>query len=156
MREMSDAEAWRFLTTGTRTGKLAVVRADESPMVVPIWFDVDDDGSLVFTTGAGSIKGKAIQRDPRVSICVDDQTPPYSYVRVDGTAEVSERPDELLRWATRLAGRYIGADLADEYGRRNAVPGELLVRVKPTRIVAQAEIAGREQESFGGAPATSL
>src|SRR6266404_3865807 len=66
---MSDAQARRFLTTGTRIGKPAVVRADGSPMVAPVWFDLDDDGSVVFTTGAQSIEGKAIRRDGRVALC---------------------------------------------------------------------------------------
>jgi hypothetical protein len=48
----------------------------------------------------------------------------------------------LLRtWATRIGARYMGAALAEQYGERNGVPGELLVRITPTRIVAQAGIA---------------
>jgi PPOX class probable F420-dependent enzyme len=141
MRGMNEAEVRAFLTAGTRTGKLAVTRLDGSPMVVPIWFDVDDDGTLVFTTWWESIKGKALRRDGRVSLCVDEDAPPFSYVRVDGVAALSEDPAELLAWATRIAGRYMGSDLAEQYGKRNGVPGELLVRITPTRIVAHADIA---------------
>jgi PPOX class probable F420-dependent enzyme len=90
MREMSPDEIRRFLTTGTRTGKIAVVRKDGRPMVVPVWFDVDDDGSLVFTTWHTSIKARAIRLRPQVSVCVDEEFPPYAYVRVDGTAELVE------------------------------------------------------------------
>lgn len=140
-RRMPEHEAREFLSAGTRTGKLAVVRADGSPLVVPIWFVVDDDGSLVFNTGAETVKGRAILRDPRVSICVDRETPPFDYVRVDGVAEVSRDLGEMLPWATRIAARYMGAELAESYGRRNAVEGELLVRVRPTRVVALAGIA---------------
>lgn len=92
-------------------------------------------------TGADSLKGKALRRDPRVWLCVDDQTPPYSFVVINGTAEITEDPGPLLEWATRIAGRYMGAERAEEYGRRNAVPGELLVRITPTHVVAQADIA---------------
>ena len=141
MRRLNPEEIREFLTSGTRTGKLAVTRLDGSPMVVPIWFDVDDDGSLLFTTWADGIKGKALRRDGRVSVCVDLEQPPYAYVRVDGVATVSEDPVELERWATRIGGRYMGPELAGEYGRRNGVAGELLVRVTPTRTVAQAGIA---------------
>ena len=140
-RTMDQVETRAFLTDGTRTGKLGVVRRDGRAMVVPIWFVVDEDGSLVFNTGAATIKGRAILRDPRVSICVDDDGPPYSYVRVDGTAEVSEDVDAMLPWSTAIAGKYMGDALADRYGRRNAAPGELLVRVRPTRVVALAGIA---------------
>lgn len=139
-REMSIEETRAFLAAGTRTGKLAVVRRDGAPFVVPVWFVVDGDGSLVFTTGARTVKGRAIRRDPRVSICVDDENPPFDYVRVDGMAEVSEDLDAMLLWSTAIARRYMGDDLAEEFGRRNAVAGELLVRVSPARVVALAGI----------------
>jgi PPOX class probable F420-dependent enzyme len=140
-RPMDAEEVRAFLTKGTRTGKLAVVKRDGAAMVVPIWFVVDTDGSLLFNTGARTTKGRAILRDPRVSICVDDDGPPYSYVRVDGVAEVLDDAEAMLPWATAIARRYMGDALAESYGRRNAVPGELLVRVRPTRVVAIAGVA---------------
>jgi PPOX class probable F420-dependent enzyme len=138
-------EQWiQFALTGTRTGKLAVIRADGAPHVTPIWFLIDstDDGdALVFTTHHSSLKAKALRRDPRLSLCVDDQQPPYSYVQLRATATLSEDLDDLLHWATKLGARYMGADAAEEFGRRNAVPGELLVRAPITKVVAQAEIS---------------
>jgi PPOX class probable F420-dependent enzyme len=141
MRRLNDEEIRAFLTAGTRTGKLAVTRLDGSPMVVPIWFGVDDDGTLLFTTGRDTIKGKAIRRDGRVSVCVDEEQPPYAYVRVDGSAATIDDPQLLRSWAARIGGRYMGSERGAEYGERNAVPGELLVRITPTRIVAQADIS---------------
>jgi PPOX class probable F420-dependent enzyme len=141
MREMSKDEVQEFLLQGTRTGKLATVRADGRPHVAPIWFVLDDDGTLMFTTAADSLKGKAIRRDPRVAMCVDDEDSPFAFVLVEGRAEVSEDLDEMLTWATRLGGRYMGTDQADAYGKRNAVPGELLVRIVPTHVVGRAGIA---------------
>ena len=135
---MSAEETRAFLNAGTRTGKLAVVRRDGGAHVVPIWFVVDEDGSLVFNTGADTVKGRAIRRDPHVSICVDDDAPPYAYVRVDDVAEVSEDVDAMLPWSIAIARRYMGDAVAEAYGRRNAVTGELLVRVRPTRVVALA------------------
>jgi PPOX class probable F420-dependent enzyme len=140
MHVMDEAEYTRFLTEGTRTGELATTRADGRPHVAPVWFDLDD-GTVVLTTGADSVKGKALRRDPRVCLCVDDETPPYSFVVIDGTAEVTEDPGPLLEWATRIAGRYMGVERTEEYGRHNAMPGELLVRVTPNHVVAQADIA---------------
>ena len=140
-RVMHDAEARAFLSAGTRTGKLAVVRRDGTPLVVPIWFVVDADGALVFNTDRDTIKGRALRRDPRVSICVDEEAPPYAFVRVDGVAELSEDLEAMLPWSTEIARRYVGDDLAEAYGRRNAVEGELLVRVRPQRIVAVGGVA---------------
>jgi PPOX class probable F420-dependent enzyme len=138
---MTEQETLEFLAAGTRTAKLATVRDDGRPHVAPIWFVLDDDGVLVFTTGATSAKGRALQRHTAVCLCVDDETPPFAFVMLDGTAETSEDPTALLDWATRIGARYMGADRAEEYGRRNGGPGELLVRVTPNRIVARARIA---------------
>jgi PPOX class probable F420-dependent enzyme len=139
-RDMSADERREFLLEGTRTGKVATTRADGRPHVTPVWFTLEGD-EIVFTTHETSLKAKAIRRDPRVVMCVDDQTPPYSYVMVDGTATLSDDLDELRRVATAVGGRYMGADRADEFGARNAVPGELLVRVTPTRVVTRAAMA---------------
>jgi PPOX class probable F420-dependent enzyme len=139
---MSEEEYRAFLTARpARTGKLATVRKDGRPHVAPIWFDLADDGTIMFTTGADTLKGRAIRSDARVCLCLDDERPPFSFVVVDGTVEISEDLDELLRWATRIGGRYMGADNAEAFGKRNAVPGELLVRLTPTHVVARAAIA---------------
>ena len=109
--------------------------------MAPIWFVLDDDGALVFTTGARTAKGRAIQRHPAVCLCIDDETPPFAFVMIEGTAETSEDPEALLAWATRIGARYMGEEQADDYGRRNGVAGELLVRVTPARVVARRRIA---------------
>jgi PPOX class probable F420-dependent enzyme len=135
-------DEWRaFVTEGTRTGKLATVRRDGRPHVVPVWFVLDGD-DLVFTTGTDTVKARTMRRDPRVCLCVDDQRPPFSYVMVEGTAALSEDLDELLRYATLIGGRYMGAGQAEQFGRRNAVPGELLVRVTAVHVTALSGIAG--------------
>ncbi len=137
---MTDDERRAFLLHGTRTGKLATVRPDGRPHIAPIWFVLDLD-VVVFTTGADTVKGRAIRRDPRIAMVVDDETPPFAYVLVEGTAEVSDDLAEMLVWATRLGARYMGADRAEAFGRRNAVPGELLVRVTPTKMLARTGIS---------------
>lgn len=139
-REMTPDETRSFLLEGTRTGKLAIVRADGRPHVTPTWFTLDGD-DVVLTTHQTSQKAKAIRRDPRVALCVDDQAPPYSYVMVEGTATLSDDLDEMRRCAAAVGGRYMGAGRAEEFGARNAVPGELLVRITPARVVAKADIS---------------
>jgi PPOX class probable F420-dependent enzyme len=136
-------EGWwqRFVAElPARTAKLAVVRADGSPHVAPVWVDLDGD-QLVFMTGADTVKGKAILRDGRVSLCVDDERPPFSFVTVAGTTATTADPNELLYWGTRIAARYMGAELAEAYGRRNAVPPEMVVRVTPTKVIAKVDVA---------------
>ncbi|HVV37306.1 MAG TPA: PPOX class F420-dependent oxidoreductase [Acidimicrobiales bacterium] len=138
---MNDDARRAFLSEGTRTGKLATTMQDGSPHVTPIWFVLDGD-DIVFTTHESSLKGKALLRDGRVSMVVDDQAPPYSFVMVKGTAVVSRDLDDLVAWATKIGGRYMGAERAAEFGQRNGVDGELLVRITPTKTVALANVSG--------------
>jgi PPOX class probable F420-dependent enzyme len=137
---MSPDEVRDFLLKDRRTGKLGVAMKDGHPHVMPVWFVLDGD-DLIFTTGADTVKGRSIRRDGRLSLCVDEEVAPYAYVHVRGQASVSEDLDELLHWATRIGGRYMGEDRAEEFGRRNAVPGELLVRLTPERVIAETRIA---------------
>jgi PPOX class probable F420-dependent enzyme len=123
-----------------RTAKLGIVRKDGGAHVAPVWVDLDGD-RIVFMTSADTIKGKAILRDPRVSLCFDDERPPFSFVTIAGTALTSTDPAELLYWGTRIGGRYMGADKAEQYGKRNAVPPEMVVWVTPTSIVAKVNVA---------------
>ena len=123
-----------------RTAKLAVTRRDGSPHVAPVWVDLDGD-EIVFMTSADTIKGKSILRDGRVALCFDDERPPFSFVTVSGTTSTSTEPAELLYWATRIAARYMGEALAEQYGRRNAVSPEMVVRVTPTDVVAKLDVA---------------
>ena len=139
MAELSGDVA-QFLSAGTRTGMLGFLAADGRPLVAPVWFLVDN-GELVFNTGRDTAKGRALQRDSRVVICVDDPHPPYSFVQVQGTATAIEDAADLLDIATRIGARYMGAHRANEFGRRNAVPGELVVRVRPTKVISAFNIA---------------
>ena len=141
MQDMTDLEIREFLTVGTRTGKLATVRKDGRPHIAPIWFDLDGD-ELVFMTWHESVKAKNMALDPRVSLCVDQESPPCAFVVVEGTISMSEEPSELAYWARRIAARYMGEELAEAYGKRNSVEGELLVRLRPTKIIAKNDVAG--------------
>jgi PPOX class probable F420-dependent enzyme len=140
MEKMTEAEWRAFVSAGTRTGKLGVTRADGSPHVTPIWF-VLDGWDVVFNTGANSIKGRVLRKNPRVSICVDDDTPPFSYVLITAEATIVEDLAEVRKWATELGARYMGADRAEEFGARNGVPGELLVRARISKVIANRDIA---------------
>ncbi|ESQ01385.1 Pyridoxamine 5'-phosphate oxidase [Streptomyces sp. GBA 94-10 4N24] len=118
---------------------MATARADGSPHIAPVWF-VLDGGDVVFNTGAATVKGRNLARDGRVALCVDDERPPFSFAVLQGRAQLSEDPAEMLHWATRIAARYVGEDKADEFGSRNAVPGELLVRVTVEKATAMADL----------------
>ena len=141
MRTMSDEEYRAFMMHGTRTAKAATVRANGLPHVKPVWFVLDGD-DLLFTTHESYMMTRHLRRDPHIALTIDDQEAPYSYAIIEGTVALSDNLEELMRWATVIGGRYMGADRAEEFGKRNGVPGELLVRVTPTKVLARADIAG--------------
>jgi PPOX class probable F420-dependent enzyme len=153
MTEMSKKEIEKFLMRGTFTAKLATVKKDGNPHVVPLWFVLDDRkdqarkgmGDIVFAIYDSSVEALNIQHDNRVSICVDDQTPQFSFVTILGTAKiVRQKYNELLKWNTRIAERYVGKRNAKAYGERNSTEDVILVRIKPTKIITEKDIAAWE------------
>lgn len=134
-------EEWReFMLESPRTGKIATVRADGRPHIAPIWYHLDGD-TIVFNTGEETVKGRNLRRDPRATICVDDEAPPYAFSIVEGVVEFLDDPDQLRHWATLIGGRYMGEDRAEEFGERNGVPGEMLLRLEPRKIIAERGVA---------------
>ncbi|MBW3603886.1 MAG: PPOX class F420-dependent oxidoreductase [Actinobacteria bacterium] len=132
-----------YLMGGTRTGHLATVREDGRPHVAPVWFVLDGD-DIVFMTGADTVKGRNLRRTGRAAMSVDDPTPPYAFVHVAGIVELTDCGDDFdTAWPYGLAisARYMGDDRAEQYAWRNTVPGELLVRLTPQHVSAQADLA---------------
>jgi len=142
MSEMTKDEIKKFLLQGTFTGKLGTINKDGTPHVVPIWYTVDEEDKIIFNTGDKSVKAKNIRRDNRVRLCVDDQVPLFSFVTIDGIAElISNEPGDVYKWAKIIAARYMGNDKSEVYGRRNSAEGELLIKIKPVRVIGQKNIA---------------
>jgi len=142
MSEMTKDEIKNFLLQGTFTGKLGTINKDGTPHVVPIWYTVDEEDKIIFNTGDKSVKTKNIRRDNRVRLCVDDQTPLFSFVTIDGIVElISSEQGEVYKWAKIIAARYMGKDKSEAYGKRNSTKGELLIKIKPIRVIGQKNIA---------------
>lgn len=137
---MSDDERDLFLRDPVRPAVVATRRPDGRPHAAPVWYDLDGD-TIVFTTGAETVKGRNLAGDPRVALCVQDDRPPFSFVTVEGMADLVDHRGEVHRWATRIGARYMGAERAAEYGSRNAVPGELVVRVRVAHTVSARDVA---------------
>jgi len=139
---MSEEEVRTFITSSPpHTGKLATVRASGRPHVAPVWYAVDDDGSIVLTTGEQTVKGRNLRRTGYAAMSIDDERAPFSFVVFEGPVELSDDLEQVRRWATVLGGRYMGADSAEAFGERNAVPGELLVRLRPERTTSAKDLA---------------
>lgn len=140
MRDMTEDETRAFLMEGTRTGKLAWVGKDGRPHAAPIWFVLDGD-DVVFNTHETTGKARALKRDGRACLVVDIDEPPFAFVKIDGTVSFDDDPGLLRDTATEIGGRYMGADRAEEFGQRNGVQGELVVRLTPEHITAVADMS---------------
>jgi PPOX class probable F420-dependent enzyme len=139
---MTDAEWRAFIMEGTRTGKLGAVRPDGRPLVLPIWFLLDEDGVIRFQTTEGSAKVRALRHEPRVCLTIDDEVAPYSFVMIEATATVAPHdPDELWRVTHACGARYMGAESADAVARRNAVDGECVVELRIDRVIAERDVS---------------
>lgn len=138
MTSLDDPQIRAFLSGGTKTGHLGWTASDGRPVAAPVWFVLDGD-RVAFNTGAATAKGRAIARDPRVVMTVDLPEPPYAFVQIQGIAHIGDDIDEVRRIATETGGRYMGADRAEEFGARNGVPGELVVWIEPTKVIASLD-----------------
>jgi PPOX class probable F420-dependent enzyme len=135
-RPMTTEERRAFLMRGTRTAILATRRPDGRPHAVPVGFVLDGE-DVLFLTGESTVKAANLQHDPRVSLVVDDETPPFAFVRIDGTAEASSARDDVRRAAAiEIGRRYGGAESVDEFVRFADMALGLLVRVRPTHVLA--------------------
>ena len=139
MRTMTTDEARAFLLTGTRTGKLATVRQDGRPHVAPIWFVLDGD-DVIFNTGADTLKGKALRRDPRVAMVVDDESPPFAYVLVEGDVHDHRGPRRDARVGDPDRRPVHGRGPRRSSGAATPSPANCSSASRPTKLLARAEI----------------
>jgi len=139
---MTEQEIQAFLSsTPARPGTLATTRADGRSHVAPVWFVTDDNGDIIFNTGRDTVKGRNLARTHFAALCVQDDRAPYSFVTIEGEVVLSEELGDVRKWAAIIGGRYMGADRAEEFGARNGVEGELVIRLHPDRIVSAADVA---------------
>ena len=140
---MSHEERRAFLLAPGRTGHLATVRADGRAHVVPVWFTLDGD-DVLFNTGADTVKGRNLVRSGRAALSADLPVHPYGFVHLEGPVRLFDDPEEFRPWSRLIAARYVPHGEVDAYADRNAVQGELLVRLTPETIVAVKDLAGWE------------
>lgn len=140
-KPMTEAQWQAFLLAGSRTAHLATADRGGRPSVAPVWY-IFEAGELVFMTGADSLKARHIGENPRVCASVDDTDYPYAFVILHGDASIDRlSPEALLPWSTRIARRYVPAGEEQRFGKRNAVPGEILVRITPRKVLAYHGVA---------------
>jgi nitroimidazol reductase NimA-like FMN-containing flavoprotein (pyridoxamine 5'-phosphate oxidase superfamily) len=132
MPKLSDAEFEEFLDERGILMRLGVVRADGTPLVVPIWF-IHEDGAIYFTPRERSEWFGCLRENPRVSLCIDEQPHPYRKVLIEGAAELVHDLGEDEAWRDlylRMARRYTPADQAEAYVQNTIAEPRGLYRIE--------------------------
>jgi len=117
MPKLSQTEIGAFLTERNHLARIATVRADGTPTVVPVWF-IYERGHLLITPRKHSAFLANIRRQPRVAITIDEDTGLYRKVLVEGTAKILHEVGEDRKWDDvyrRIACRYVDEAAADFY-----------------------------------------
>jgi hypothetical protein len=143
---MTEQERQAFLA-GVHVGVLSLTELARGPLAVPIWYGYEPGGDLWFVTERDSRKGKLLEEDVRVSLCVQTETPPYKYLSVEGPV-TAIGPADLERDTRPLAHRYLGTAAGDRYvettGGEEGHRGTIRVTVRPERwlSVDYAKVGG--------------
>lgn len=116
---------WERFLKGRHVAVLATIGADGRPVLTPIWY-LYIDGKMLMRTGTDSAKVANIRRDPRVTVCVQDERPPYASVTMYGKASIE---GERLGLGAKIARHYLGA-----------VAGAAYIRVAAEQIQQSAEV----------------
>ncbi|MDQ3656175.1 MAG: PPOX class F420-dependent oxidoreductase [Chloroflexota bacterium] len=131
--KMTAEEILAYIDEKPPTAHIATVRTDGRPHVATIWVMRDGD-EIVFTTWHTSVKGRNLARTGQAALSIDDTSEGSSYVAIEGTVTIAPDPEASRRWATRIGGKHMGADRAEEFGERNGNPGEVVCRLRPTHL----------------------
>jgi PPOX class probable F420-dependent enzyme len=126
---MSVAEREQFLA-GVHVGVLSVADGERGPLSIPVWYHYQPGGRVTVITGRGSRKSRALRAAGRISLCAQDESPPYRYVSVEGPFVIDELdPAERLA----MASRYLGAEGGTQFVAANPVAdGEMImIRLTP-------------------------
>ncbi len=127
---MTRAEREAFLAE-THVGVLSVAEPGRAPFAVPVWYGYEPGGEIRIVTGGASRKVPLLRQAGRASLCVQDETPPYRYVTVEGPVAIG--PPDHQRDVRDIALRYLGDQVGEQYLRATAVEHEtaLLVTLRP-------------------------
>ncbi|MCK5053433.1 MAG: pyridoxamine 5'-phosphate oxidase family protein [Anaerolineales bacterium] len=128
---MTATERETFLAA-LHVGILGISAPDRGPVLMPVWYAYKPGGVIEFITNKNAKKVERLEQQGRFTLCVQEESPPYKYVSVEGPIISIEDADHE-RELTPIARRYLGIERGDEYVNKTAGDNELLVRMRPAR-----------------------
>jgi len=116
-----------------RFAVLATINDDGAPQLTVMWYTLRDD-TIIMNTTLTRVKGKNLQRDPRISICVEDG---YRYVSIAGTAQLDDDQTVAQRDIYDLAVRYNGPEVAARQAKEFAREHRVTIYLPVSQVIAQ-------------------
>jgi nitroimidazol reductase NimA-like FMN-containing flavoprotein (pyridoxamine 5'-phosphate oxidase superfamily) len=126
---MTTREREEFLS-GVHVGVISVPREGGAPLTAPIWYSYEPGGEVLVGMGRDSRKGRLIKEGTMISLCAQDENPPYKYVTIEGPV-VSITDTDTDRDTRPMAIRYLGEALGNGYADQSSDEGGIQVRIKP-------------------------
>jgi PPOX class probable F420-dependent enzyme len=119
---------------GPNIAKVATVRKDGSPSVVPVWYYWD--GKNCYVVGRKkSAWVKDLKHERRVTVLIDDADPPYPKVTIEGKAKViGTELDDWIDIGRQMVKKYFGPEAGDSYLEGSMDQPRITIKVSPTRI----------------------
>lgn len=123
--------AARELLQSKIPARLAYLWTDGTPRVVPIWFHWNG-GEFVLATPPKAPKLKALARNPRVALTIDDNSFPHKVLSIRGTARLDSVEGVIPEYAA-AAERYFGREQAQAWltQLRGMVPNMVRITITP-------------------------
>ena len=135
-KRLNGEQRKRFLE-GRHVAVLATIGSQGEPVLTPIWY-VYEGRRILMRTSKDSVKARNIERDPRVTVCVQDEAAPYRSVTIHGQAVLEGEHQEL---GARIARRYLGRVGGMAYQRVAAdqvqQAEEVTIAVTPDKVLTQ-------------------
>jgi PPOX class probable F420-dependent enzyme len=117
------------LLKGKNFANVATLRHDGSVQVAPVWVDVQD-GKAVVNSAKGRAWPRNLEREPRVTVAVQNSENPYEYVEIRGRV-VEQTTDGADEHIDSLAKKYLGKD---EYPYRQPGEQRVIIRIEPEHV----------------------
>jgi PPOX class probable F420-dependent enzyme len=120
-----------------RFAVLATINQDGTPQLTTMWYLLEDDGTILMNTKVGRAKERNMRRDPRISICIEDD---YNFLTINGTVEMIDDPEIAQRDIHRLSARYHGEEKARrQMQEKFSKEIRVSLHLKPERVIEYFE-----------------
>ena len=120
-----------------RFAVLATIHQDGTPQLTTMWYLLEEDGTILMNTKVGRAKERNMRRDPRISICIEDD---YNFLTINGTVEMIDDPEIAQRDIYRLSARYHGEEKArQQMQEKFSKETRISLLLKPERVIEYFE-----------------